>query len=152
MRVGRKLFKDCTCLECLKFPSISTRLKNIIQDGNWISIKNKIDSISHIERSGREVFISLKPIVEGRFHWRKTVKQRLDQIASIIAYYEMKEATSLFELALWKSNLNQAGVTNCNSRLSYRNEVPGPVKDSILQYLSFSDKIPGLRCYYERKS
>lgn len=98
------------------------------------------------------MLISIEPTVEGRFHWRKTVKQRLDQIASIIAYYEMKEATSLFELALWKSNLNQAGAGNCNSRVAYRIEVPGLVKDTILQYLSFSDKIPGLRCYYERKS
>ena len=46
----------------------------------------------------------------------------------------MKEATTLFELALWKTRIDQAGDVNGN-RNAHRIEVPGPVKDTILQYL-----------------
>jgi len=54
----------------------------------------------------------------------------------VIAYYEIKEATTLFELALWKSNMNQteAEQTNITNRDECRIEGPGPVKDIILQY------------------
>ena len=53
-----------------------------------------------------------------------------------IRYYEIKEATSLFELALWKANLDQASeMTRRSTRGKYRAEVPGPVKETILQYL-----------------
>ena len=46
----------------------------------------------------------------------------------------MKEATTLFELALWKARIDQADDANGN-RNAHRIEVPGPVKDAILQYL-----------------
>ena len=49
--------------------------------------------------------------------------------------YELKEATSTFELALWKSKLDQADATNTTNRDAYRIDVPGPVKDTMLQYL-----------------
>ena len=46
----------------------------------------------------------------------------------------MKEATTLFELALWKEKINQAEGIPIN-RNACRIEVPGPVKDTILLYL-----------------
>ena len=47
---------------------------------------------------------------------------------------------ALFELALWKFNLDQADATNTNNgnRAAYRIDVPGPVKDTILQYLDYN--------------
>ena len=42
----------------------------------------------------------------------------------------------LFELALWKAKIDQVDdVDEITSRDAYRIEVPGPVKDTILQYL-----------------
>ena len=39
-------------------------------------------------------------------------------------------------MALWKAKLNQAeDVVNSTERAAYRIEVPGPIKDNILQYL-----------------
>jgi len=46
----------------------------------------------------------------------------------------MKEATTLFELALWKTKIDQVGDIDPYDRDACRVEVPGPVKDSILQY------------------
>ena len=58
----------------------------------------------------------------------------LEKIVKLISFHETKEATSLFELALWKEKINQAEVNNIN-REACRIEVPGPVKDTILLYL-----------------
>ena len=59
----------------------------------------------------------------------------LGRITRLVSYYELKEATTTFELALWKSKLDQAGATNTTDRAAYRIDVPGPVKDTMLQYL-----------------
>jgi len=57
----------------------------------------------------------------------------------LIVYYEMKEAATLFELALWKARIDQADMSNPADRMASRIEVPGPVKGTILQYLLSSD-------------
>ena len=67
-------------------------------------------------------------------NWNGT-KQDLGRITRLVSYYELKEATSTFELALWKFNLGQAGASNTTNRATYRIDVPGPVKDTLLQYL-----------------
>ena len=53
-------------------------------------------------------------------------------------YYEVKETATLFELALWKAKIDQSRRVTRSTRYAnhseYRIEVPGPVKDLILQY------------------
>ena len=63
------------------------------------------------------------------------IRRDLGKITRLVLYYELKEATSTFELALWKFNLDQVDATNTTYRTDYRIDVPGPVKDTILQYL-----------------
>ena len=64
------------------------------------------------------------------------MKQSYDEVYKLISYYEMKEATSLFELALWKAKIDQVDdVVELASRDASRIEVPGPVKAKILQYV-----------------
>ena len=58
-----------------------------------------------------------------------------DKIGNLIQYYEVKEATALFELALWKAEISQSDEeVYPTNRHAYRVEVPGPAKDLILQY------------------
>ena len=88
--------------------------------------------------------------VTRRSRWG-SVQHRLRRIVSWIKYYELREATTLFELAFWKAKMDQqveeddsrdrkkakidqVGDTN-HDRGSFRVDVPGPVKDAILQYL-----------------
>jgi len=59
----------------------------------------------------------------------------LCRITGLVSYYELKEATTTFELVLWKFSLDQADASNTTNRSAYRIEVPGPVKDTMLQYL-----------------
>ena len=74
--------------------------------------------------------------VTRRSSW-SLIQQHFGQIVRMIKYYEIREATMLFELAMWKAKMmNQAGDDiTLRDRDSYRYEVPGPVKDAILQYL-----------------
>ena len=69
--------------------------------------------------------------------WDET-KRDLGKITQLVSYYELKEATTTFELSLWKSKLDQAGTNNTTNRSAYRIDVPGPVKDTMLQYLDHS--------------
>ena len=68
------------------------------------------------------------------YNW-DDIKREFEGITRLVSYYELKEATTTFELALWKSQLDQAGASNNRNRSAYRIEAPGPVKDTIMQYL-----------------
>ena len=131
-------FRGCTSLERFKFPSLSTRLGNIIQTGQT-DIEAKIDGISSLERDDSELFVTATAMGDvtgfknGR-NWN-TVKESLDEISKLIDFYEVREATSLFELALWKARIDQADDADEINRDACRIEVPGPVKETILQYI-----------------
>jgi len=137
-KIGRGAFGHCSSLERFTFPSISTRLNNVVEvetEVNRTRRLNDIDTIrgDMIGRRDTELFVP-GAVLRGSSNWN-TIKASLDQIVSWIKYHEIKEATTLFELALWKTKLDQAdGATDIN-REAYRIEVPGPVKDAILQYL-----------------
>ena len=127
-------------MERLKFPSISTRIDNIIRAGqSEIADKILYWETPDVEWRDGEFSVSAQATRHnGRNHnnrW-ESVKIYLNRIVNVITYYEIKEATTLFELALWKSNMNQteAEQTNITNRDEYRIEVPGSVKDIILQY------------------
>ena len=152
--LNRAAFSECPRLEKFSFPHLSTRIE--VSANCQAQVENKIDEIS-LERDGTELFISaetlstrksLKLILRqndsslleqwrlGNDNWN-SIRESLDQVVSWIRYYEIKENMPLFELALWKAKIDQADdvVDLAARRDSYRIEVPGPVKDAILQYL-----------------
>ena len=124
-------FDRCSSLDRFTFPNLSLRLEAITKAGQT-EVENKIDQIPHLGRRGSEIHI-LAP-TQSPNPWF-SVKASLDKTARLIAYYEMKEATTLFELALWKEKIDQATSISTENRVAYRIEVPGPVKDTILQYI-----------------
>lgn len=133
--IGVSTFGGCRSLERFVFPIISLRLNSIIQTGHYPRVETTIDAIrgDMIVRNGSELFVP-GAVLRGGSNWN-TIKASLDQITSWIRYYEIKEATTLFELALWKAKLDQADEATDINRDAYRIEVPGPVKDTILQYI-----------------
>jgi len=137
VQIDDKSFYNCSSLERFSFPSLSTRLDNIIRAGQR-DIEAKMDDIAAVEwRSGELILSSVRREIEepwGMLTKVKLDKEKLDKVKGLIGHYEMKEATSLFELALWKARIDQTGEVNIN-RNAHRVEVPGPVKDTILQYL-----------------
>jgi len=135
VRIGSKVFGGCSSLERFKFPSLSTRLNNIIQAGQR-DIEAKMDDIPAVEWRGGELVIpSVSRQIETEWAVFDDVidldREKLSKVEGLIAYYERKEATAIFELALWKANIKQ----DTTDREARRVEVPGPVKDVIMQYL-----------------
>ena len=134
-------FTECPVRKLI-FRSISTRLNNIIHAGQT-EAKTKMNDIrGAVEWNGSEIFVFAPMRIVGRMDYKarllawKEVKASLDKIVKLITYYEVKEAATLLELALWKTKMNQAEeVIYACDRDGYRVDVPGPVKDTILQYM-----------------
>jgi len=138
VQIVHRAFDECSSLMWFKFPILFTRLENIIRAGQR-DIEAKMDDISAIE--WRDGELSIPPVVRrigsplgGMETLVEVDKEKLDKIVRLIRHYEIKEATTLFELALWKARIDQA-VGASADRGACRIEVPGPVKDTILQYL-----------------
>jgi len=139
VQIGETSFVGCTSLERFKFPNLSTRLDNVIQAGQR-DIETKLDNIPAVEwRSGELSIPSVHQEIIDDDGWEEMSvevdEEKLDKVKGLIAYYEVKEATTLFELALWNAKMNQVHDTSLSNREPCRVEVPGPVKDTILQYL-----------------
>ena len=124
--IGKDAFEECPLLQRFALPHLSLRLEAIMQDSRWEEIRNKIDNINGVHIQGSELFIE-RTVFESA-QW----KDRIDTVIAHISYPEMKAATTLFELALWKARIDQRLETN---RSKCRVDVPGPVKDAIVQYL-----------------
>ena len=130
-------FDGCSALERITFPIISSRLEDIIQAGQ-VDIQNKVQQYvnrGEIEwRRGDTICIPVE-VTKRRDGW-SLVERHFHYIVKWIKYYEMKEATTLFELALWKAKIDQVEEGIYERGLNvFRVDVPGPVKDAILQYL-----------------
>ena len=139
--IGQCAFINCTSLERFTFPTISSRLDTLIQTGHWKVIENEVNEVRGVvERSGGELFVSAQTMGGGR-NWN-TARRDLGKIVRLISNYELKEGTSIFELALWKFKLDQVDKANPIPRKKCRMDVPGPVKDIIMQYLPYECILP----------
>ena len=134
-KIGGGAFYSCDALERFLFPMISYRLVNIIQTGHWEGLDDRLNEVRGVVQ-----WESDKLFVSRATHriWND-VRKDIRRITRLVSYYELKEATSTFELALWKSKLDQADATNTTNRTAYRIDVPGPVKDIMLQYLVYGE-------------
>jgi len=132
-------FAGCRSLEYFKFPYISVRLERIIQVGHT-DIVTKVNEICGgvVEWKSNELVVSAAETTMisstvGSVNWRY-IKESLNTIVNLLAFYEFKESTVLFELALWKAKIYQDGA-NPVDRAASRTEVPWRVKDTILQFM-----------------
>ena len=132
----KQLMITCISVRKLNFPKLSTRLENVSKIDHWSDvIEDKIATIPQIVRRDSGGFLISTRDRGEMVDW-KLVKQSFDKMYKLISYYELREATSLFELAFWKAKIDQVDdVVELASRDACRIEVPGPIKDTILQYL-----------------
>ena len=138
-KISKDAFIGCTSLRRFSFLSLSTRLNNVIQSGQK-GIEAKMDDIPAVEWRGGEFIIpSIRQEIENQWRIVETFvevdEEKLTTVKRLIRHYEIKEATTLFELALWKAGFDQKDISSPADRSACRIEVPGPVKDTILQYL-----------------
>ena len=135
-KISSNAFDGCFSLQRLTFPSLSFRLEVIVNTSRT-EIRNKINTIRGPSWRGRvewrdgEMYIPRSALAGN--NWEE-ILQSLNQMNKLVTYYETREATTLFELALWKANIDREECSSMK-RDACRIEVPGPVKDTILQYL-----------------
>jgi len=136
-KIGRDSFYGCSFMQRFTFPKLSIRLDNI--RAGQTEVEDKIGDIDEIrgilERRGKEMFISDVRLVQGQ-NW-DILRSAFGRIDQLLTYYEVKEATTLLELAIWKSKIDQEEEENLINRDAHRIDIPGPVRDTILQYLNF---------------
>lgn len=133
-KIGNNVFGACPSLERVTLPKISSRLDNMLQTGHYQRVEAKMDEVrGTVERRGSDLSVTVAAIDFGH-NW-DIIKRSLRRIIKLITYYEIKEATTLFELAMWKVKMGQVKEANNINREACRIEVPGPVKNTILQYL-----------------
>lgn len=145
--LGKGVFARCIALERITFPGISSRL-SYLPEGSSANIDTKINGLSLVELSNGMIFAPIAAeseilstgdaYAEGRGAYWNTVQQNMNDIINWIRYFEMKEATTLFELALWKAMIDQE-ESHLSNRKACRIDVPGPVKNAIMQYLPHMD-------------
>ena len=112
-------FGDCPKSERITFPNLSFRLDSIIRAGQ-VDVQNKIQQC--INRSemiewerGGTIYIPVE--VTRRRKGCELVQQHFSHIVAWIKYYEIKEGTTLFELALWKAKIDQVDDTDPHDRV-----------------------------------
>jgi len=136
--MGTSVFSHCPSLENFKLPSLSTRLESIIEVSNQReTIESKINAIQGIEKRDSELLIPARGVGNGA-NW-KVVREILDNIISVLDYHEVKEATTSIELAFWKAEIQSKAEEINHNEIDRRGcciDVPGPVKDTILEYLA----------------
>ena len=133
-KIQETAFAMCSSLERFTLPKLSSRLENIIQTGHYQRVEAKIEEVrGTVERRGSDLFVTVTSMINVGRNWN-AARQSLHQIIKLIRYYEVKEETTLFEL-VWKVKMGQVDDINPMNRDAYRIEVPGTVKDTILQYL-----------------
>ena len=130
-KIGDGAFAECPRLAVVKFPWISIRAKNLIDTG-ITEIEDKITTNQYLEWRGGEILGSCEAIRPS--NWKAT-RTNLDRVLSWVSYYELREATTTIELALWKIKIEEMGAATVEERDACLGEVPGPVKDAIIQYL-----------------
>ena len=134
--VKEAAFGRCASLAVVKFPSISKRISNLI-DAGQTNVEDKVTVNQHFEWGGGELLVS--PIAIRSDNWTAT-RTNLEQVLAWISHFELKEATTLYELLLWKANIEKVGAVTKGERSGCRVDVPGPAKDAILQYLQHTDR------------
>jgi hypothetical protein len=126
--IGDCAVRGCKSFAKVLFPTLSSRLGGIAF--HWRELNNKVDEIRVNVENGSAVRRSMRGAIQRRIHelvvpvaaiedipsWHdlwdasysrnwKNIRKVLCKIGRLISYYEMKEATTIYELALWKSKL-----------------------------------------------
>jgi len=147
---AKNVFPRCPSLTYISFPSLFSRLEHIVVAGQT-QARNKVNDISGVQIRDSKVSISATLVeIQSDYSdeesedesnvWTSldlnSVQVKRDQVLEVIAFYEKREATCLFEIAFWKAQISISSANNNPiDREACRIDVPGPIKNAILQYL-----------------
>jgi len=152
IKIGDRAFEDCSTLKQVihmnegvgikygwdvfhgcQLAMKKYRITKIIEISHLKELEQKIDEVGSTTQLRDENITILLTQPNPNIVRRQNTSR--DKIGNLIQYYEVKEATTLVELALWKAEISQSDEeVYPTNRHAYRVEVPGPAKDLILQY------------------
>ena len=127
---GRYIFSDCPSLEFVKFPSLANRIRSLIMVGETSSVE-KVRVHQQFQWIDGEFLVP--PRCFQYDNWNET-RCSLDRVLTWISYYEIRDAATVVELAFQKTGLLSKGAETNNT--DNEKEVPGPVRDLIVKYLT----------------
>eukprot|EP01083_Nonionella_stella_P157233 510308_1 len=135
--IGEHAFGCCSSLESFQFADLSDHffaIRDIITVERWEEVENRINVIPGMTMSEGGIVTSRVTIQ----NWDTSRGLLFDVLELIsLAIDELKEATTIVELALWKTKIDEMrrGSDVINHQLC-RVEFPGPAKDAVMQFLS----------------
>ena len=133
--IGEDSFQDCSSLEIFQFAQISKRfvaIRDHISFESQTRIEDKLNAILGVVMRGGVISISHEAIQ----NWGTSRGPLLD-ILTLISFHELKEATTIIELALWKVTIGETGAGNdAVKRKDCCVEFPGPAKEAVLKFYS----------------
>lgn len=137
--IGNNAFSGCTRLERF-YLGPPPNIDHLSQVGK-IEFLEKAGRISYLERTNvegtnEEMFVVTADLMSGGANWN-LVKQSIDRIVALVHYCEIRDVATPFELALWKAEMGDSAGMAPEDRNKYRIEAPGPIRDTIMQYLGF---------------
>jgi len=133
--IDMEAFEGCSSLESFCFAGISMRygaIRDHITVKHQTEIETKVNAIRGAAMREGKISISLLAID----NW-STSRGPLHEILRLISYHELRQAATIADLALWKAKIGEAVGNDDYDRESCRVEFPGPVRDAVMQFLSY---------------
>lgn len=129
--VRKNAFLGCGSLFFIELPYILMRLA-ILSDDDRAAVLKKMGELFGTALYMEDKSINLR--TDAFFAHEKRCRRGLAQILHMIGYYELKDITTTIELAFRKVNLKDLCEGGDITGQSCSIEVPGPVRDNIMQF------------------
>lgn len=138
-----RAFRDCAKLTSVKVSitwAVSSRMERLSPECT-LSVEESICNLPNIVRQdGHFLACFTVAVRDGKVsHLQDTndvTARSLSQIFRFIAFHELREASIVIELAMWKARIEDA--TSEHSREDCRVTVPGPAQSLIMEYSGFA--------------
>ena len=133
-------FSDCP-LNAIKISiprALSLRMARLRQECR-LSVEGRIRDMRRLELTQDGTILACFPLI--RWTWNafdiedtgNQTAESLHQVLRLISFHELKESSTLIELAMWKSRIGEDGA-----RADYCISVPDPAKTLIMEYCGFT--------------
>ena len=110
-------------------------MNNLIEAGH-ADIQDKLTGHKMFEWRVRRGTFGFFRSIQSQFSPENLIGSwaNLDRVPALLSCYEFKEATIIFELALWKARIEEKGAVTVEERSECHGDVPWPADDVIMQY------------------
>ena len=89
--------------------------------------------VAYSQSLGRTIS-DIEAAARSKPNWVSMCTESLNKVSYLLRLDELKDATTILELALWKAKMEERGA-NDNNRETCRIDVTGAAQDAIVQYL-----------------